>query len=61
MIIANNSYLDTGAFTVPLREDSYCYTLDHLDLITETTSRTSETDFTTIFRQKLQTGNRPRD
>ena len=35
MIIAKNSCLDMGAFTVPLRKDSHCSTLDHLDLSTD--------------------------
>ena len=48
MIIANNSYLDMGAFTVPLRKDSQCSTLHHLDLTTGATSRTPETAFPTI-------------
>ena len=49
MIIAKNSFLDMGAFTVPLREDSLCSTLDHVDLTTDDTSRTPDTAFPTIF------------
>ena len=48
MIIAKNSYLDVGVFTVPLRKDSHCSTLDHLDPTTDAISRTSETAFPTI-------------
>ena len=48
MIIAKNSYSDMGAFSVPLRKDSHCSTLHHLDLTTDATSRTPETAFPTI-------------
>ena len=48
MIIVMNAYLDMGAFTVPLRNDSYCSSLHHLDLTTGATSRTPETAFPTI-------------
>ena len=48
MIIANNSYLDMGAFTAPLRKVSHCSTLDHLDLTTHATSRTPDPAFPTI-------------
>ena len=48
MLIANNSYLDMGAFTVPLRKGSNRSILDYLDLTTDATSRTPETDFRTI-------------
>ena len=48
MIIASNSCLDMGAFTVPLRKDNHCSTLDHLDLTTGATRRTPETSFPTI-------------
>ena len=37
-----------GAFTVPLRKDGHCPTLDHLDLNTNATSLTPETAFPTI-------------
>ena len=53
MIIANNSYLDMDAFTVPLRKDSHCSTLDHLDLNTDATSRTPKI-FSDHFRQELK-------
>ena len=48
MIIATNSYLDMGAFAVPLRKHSHCSSLHHLDLTTEATSRTPDTAFPTI-------------
>ena len=48
MIFANNSYLDMGAFTVPLCKGSHCSTLDHLDVTTDETSRTPETAFPTF-------------
>ena len=48
MTIAKNSYLDMGAFTVPLCKDSHCATLVHLNLTTDETSRTSETPFPAI-------------
>ena len=54
MIIAKNSYLDMGAFTLPLRKDSHCSILDNLDLITDTTSRTPETAFPTISRSNFK-------
>ena len=49
MVIGKNSYLDMGAFTVPLRKGSHCSSLDHLDLTTDATSRIAETAFPTIF------------
>ena len=48
MIIATNSYLDMGAFAVPLRKDSHCSSLHHLDPTTKATSRTPETALPTI-------------
>ena len=48
MIIATQSYLDMGAFTVPLREDSHCSSLHHLDLTTGATSRYLRQRFPTI-------------
>ena len=50
MIIATKSYLDMGAFAIPLplRKDSHCSSLHHLDLTTGATSRTPETAFPTI-------------
>ena len=54
MLIANNSYLDMGAFTVPLRKDSYCSTLDHPDLTADAASRTPETPFPTIPGSNLK-------
>ena len=48
MIVATNSYLEIGAFTVPLRKDSYRSSLHHLDLTTGATSRSPETAFPTI-------------
>ena len=48
MIIATQSYLDMGAFAIPLRKDSHCSSLHHLDLTTGATSRTPETAFPTI-------------
>ena len=47
-LIATNSYLDMGDFTVPLRKDSHCSSLHHLDLTTAATSGTPETAFPTI-------------
>ena len=38
MIIATNSYLDVGAFAIPLRKYSHCSSLHHLDLTTGATS-----------------------
>ena len=49
MIIATNSYLDMGAFAIPLRKGSHCSSLHHLDLTTDATSQTPETAFPTIF------------
>ena len=60
MIIATKSYLGMGAFAIPLRKDSHCTPLYHVDLTTRATSRTPETAFPTIPGKKLQTGNRPR-
>ena len=54
MIIATNSYLDMGAFTVPLRKDSHCSSLHHLDLTTGATRRTPETAFPTISGKNLE-------
>ena len=34
MIIATKSYLDMGAFAIPLRQDSHCSSLHLLDLTT---------------------------
>ena len=48
MIIATKSYLDMGAFAIPLRKDSNCSSLYHLDLTTCATSRTHETAFPNI-------------
>ena len=48
MIIATQSYLDMGAFAIPLRNDSHCSSLHHLDLTTKATSRKPETAFPTI-------------
>ena len=48
MIIAAKSYLDMGAFAIPLHKDSRCSSLHHLDLITGATSRTPATAFPTI-------------
>ena len=48
MIIATKSYLDMGAFAIPLRKDNRCSSLHHLDLTTGATSRTPETAFSTI-------------
>ena len=48
MIIAMQSYLDMGAFAIPLRKDSHCPSLYQLDLTTGATSRTPETAFPTI-------------
>ena len=48
MIIATNSYLEMGAFTVPLRKDSHRSSLHHIDLTTGATSLTPETAFSTI-------------
>ena len=52
MIIAMNSYLDMGAFAIPLRKDSHCSSLHQLDLATGATSRTPETAFPTISGKK---------
>ena len=38
MIIATQSYLDMGDFAIPLRKDSNCSSLHHLDLTTGATS-----------------------
>ena len=54
MIIATNSYLDMGAFTVPLRKDSHCSSLHHLDLTTGATRRTPETAFPTFSGKNLK-------
>ena len=54
MIIAKNSYLDMGAFTVPLRKDSQCFTLHHFDLTTGATSRTPDTASPTIFDSNFE-------
>ena len=48
MIIAKNSYLDMGAFIIPLRIVNHCSTLDHLNPTTDVTSRISKTAFLTI-------------
>ena len=48
MIIATNSYLDMGAFTIPLLKDSHFYSLHHLDLSTGDTSGAPETAFPII-------------
>ena len=48
MIISTKSYLDTGAFAIPLRKDGHCSSLYHLDLTTGATRRTPETAFPTI-------------
>ena len=48
MIIATKSYLGMGAFAIPLRKDSHCTPLYHVDLTTRATSRTPETAFPTI-------------
>ena len=56
MIIAMNSYLDIGAFAMPLRKDSHCSSLHHLDLTTGATSRTPETAFPTISVKNIKAG-----
>ena len=48
IVIANHSYLDLGDFTVPLRKDSHCSTLDNLDLTTAAASFATETAFPTV-------------
>ena len=48
MIIATNSHLDMNAFAIPLRKDSHCSSLHHLDLTTGATSLTPETAFPTV-------------
>ena len=53
IIIATNSYLDMGAFAIPLRKGSHCSSLHHLDLTTGATSRTPETAFPTISGKTL--------
>ena len=54
MIIATNSYLDMVAFTVPLRKDSHCSSLHHLDLTTGATSRTPKIAFLTISGESFK-------
>ena len=54
IIIAVNSYLNMGAFAIPLRKDSYCSPLHHLDLTTGATSRIPETAFPTISGQNFE-------
>ena len=53
MIIAMKSYLYMGAFAIPLRKNSHCSSLHHLDLIIGATSRTPETAFPTISRNNF--------
>ena len=48
MVIVMKLYLHMGAFAIPLRRDSHCSSLHHLDLTTGATSRTPETAFPTI-------------
>ena len=40
MVNAKHSYLDLCDFTAPLRKNSHCSTLDHLDLTTAATQAT---------------------
>ena len=47
-IIATTSYLEMGAFALPLHRDSHCSLLHHLDLTTGATGRTPKTAFPTI-------------
>ena len=54
MIIATQSYLDTGAFAIPLRKNSHCPSLYDLDLTTGATSRTPETAFPTISEKNFK-------
>ena len=44
-----------GSFTAPLRKGSHCSTLDHLDLTTDATSRSSETAFPTVSGSNFKT------
>ena len=53
MIVTTKSYLDMGAFAIPLRNDSHCSSLHHLDFTTGAASRTPETAFPTIPGKKL--------
>ena len=46
--IAMNSYIDIGAFAIPVRKDCHCSSLHHLDLTTDATGRRPETAFPTI-------------
>ena len=48
MIIATKSNLHMGAFAIPLRKDSHCSSLHHLDRTTGANSRTPEAAFPTI-------------
>ena len=48
MVIAKHSYLDLGDFTVPLRKDNHCATLNHLDLTTASASQATKTAFPTV-------------
>ena len=43
-----------GAIAIPLRKDSHCSSLRHLDLTTGATSRTPETAFPTISGKNFQ-------
>ena len=54
MIIATKPYLDMGAFAIPLRKDSHCSSLHHLDLTAGATSRTPKTAFPTISSEKIK-------
>ena len=54
MIIATKSYLEMGAFAIPLRRDSHCSSLHHLDLTTGDTSRTPEKAFPSISCKNLK-------
>ena len=54
MIIDTKSYLDMGAFAIPLRKDSHYPSLYHIDVTTGTTSRTPETAFPTISAKNVK-------
>ena len=54
MIISTTSYVDMDAFTVPLRKNSHCCILHHLDLTTGAISRTPETAFPNISGKNVK-------